>query len=90
MKFKQTNHICPPLKLTMFNKARVIEITKARTVAFMKSRNSLVVRCRERKKTEDSENLLFKALANGFWITSKYCSWFNKVVHGRSSIKWTS
>ena len=52
MKFKQTNQICSPLKLTnqsKLNKEYVIEITKARTVAFMKSRNSLDVRCRERK-----------------------------------------
>ena len=42
------------------------------------------------KKTEDGENLFFKALANRFWLTSKSYSWFNKVVHGRPSIKRTS
>ena len=42
------------------------------------------------KKTEDRENLYFKALANRFWFTSKSCSWFNKGVHGRRSIKRNS
>ena len=57
----------------------------------MKTRNSLVVRCRERGiKTEDDENVFFKAIANRFWLTSKSCLWFNKVVHGQPSMKWTS
>ena len=61
----------------------------------MKAKNSLVVRCREKhsnwkKKTEHCENLLFKALANIFWLTLKSYSWFNKVAHGRPSIKRTS
>ena len=43
-----------------------------------------------KKKTEDDENLFFKALPNRFWLASKNCLWFNKVVHDRSSIKWTS
>ena len=49
------------------NKAHVIERTKAFTVAFMKARNYLVVRHREKrvnwkkKKTEDGGNLFFKA-----------------------------
>ena len=38
-------------------KAHVIEITKAWIAAFMKVRNYLVVWCREKKKTEDSENV---------------------------------
>ena len=42
------------------------------------------------KKTEDGENVFFKSLANRVCLTSKSCSWFNKVVHGRPSIKWTS
>ena len=45
------------------------EITTARIVAFMKARNFLVVWCRERKKTEDSENFFFKALAEKFLLT---------------------
>ena len=51
MKFKQTNQICSPLKISQstLNKARVIEITKTCTVAFMKARNSLVVSCKERR-----------------------------------------
>ena len=57
------------------------DITKASTVAFMKTRNSLVFRCRETEKSEDGENTFFKALANRFWLTSKSCSLFNKVVH---------
>ena len=47
-------------------KAHVIEITKARIAAFLKARNSLVVVCRERKKTEDGENVLFKLLLKFF------------------------
>ena len=42
------------------------------------------------KKTEDGENLFFKALANRFWLTSKNRPWFNKVVYGRPSVKRTS
>ena len=70
--------------------ARVIDITKACTIVFMKVRNSLVVQCRERerKKTEDSENVCFKALANRFWLIWKSYSWFNKVVPHQTSIKW--
>ena len=72
----------------------MIEITKTCTFAFMKARNSLVFRSRGKrvncKKTEDGENFFFKASANRFWLTSKCCSLFNKVIHGRPSIKWTS
>ena len=67
MKFKQTNQIAHLQKLanqSTLNKAHMIEITKACTADFMKARNSLVVRCREKhvnwkKKTEDGENLSF-------------------------------
>ena len=68
----------------------MIEVTKARTVDFMKPRNSLVAWSGDREKKEDGENLFFKALAIKFWLTSKYRSWFNKVVHGWPSIKLTS
>ena len=72
------------------SKAHVIEITKAPSIVFIKSINSLVVQCKEReKKTEDGVNLFFKAFANRFWLTSKNCSWFNKAVHGRPCIKQT-
>ena len=42
----------------------------------MKTKNSLVVQCREKhvtvkKKTEDGENFFFKELANRFWLASK-------------------
>ena len=69
----------------------MIQITKAHTVAFMKSRNSLVVPSRKKKKKiEDSENIFSKAFANRFWLTSNNYLWLNKVFHGRPSIKWTS
>ena len=55
------------------NDALVIEITMTCTVALMNARNSLIFRCREKrgtwKKTEDVENIFFRALANGFWLT---------------------
>ena len=41
-------------------------------------------------KKEGGENLFFKTLANRFWLTSQSCSWFNKVIQGQPSIKWTS
>ena len=60
----------------------------------IKAKNSLVVPCREKhvnwKKIKDGENLLFKALANRFWLTSKSCSGLSKVVHGRPSMKRSS
>ena len=94
VKFKQTNQIPQLLTLanrSTLNKTHVIEIKKACTVVFMKARNSLVVQYRKKhvnwKKTEDGENLFFKVLGNRFWLTSKSYSWFNKVVHGRPSIK---
>ena len=37
----------------------------------MKAINSLVVWCREKKKTEDGENVFFKALAKNLLLTSK-------------------
>ena len=62
----------------------MIETAKACTVAFMKARNSLVVRCREREKKQKMLKMyFFKAFVNRFWLTSKSCSWFNKVVHSR-------
>ena len=49
------------------NKAHVIEITKACKVAFMKTRDSLVVPYREKRvnweKVQDGENLFFKAFS---------------------------
>ena len=53
------------------NKTHLIEITKACIAAFMKARNSLVVWSREKKKTEDGENVFFKALAKIFFVNTK-------------------
>ena len=91
VQFKETNQIYSPLKISQsikLNKAHVIEITKACAVAFMKARNSMVFSIRERKK--HGENVFFKALANRFWLKLECFSSFNKVVHGRPSIKRTS
>ena len=41
----------------------------------MKARNCSVVSCRERKKTEDGENVFFKAFAKNILLTSKSCLW---------------
>ena len=49
----------------------MIEITKACIVVFMKVRNSLFVWSREKKKTEDGEDVYFKALAKIFLLISK-------------------
>ena len=60
----------------------MIEITKACIVAFMKARNSLVVSCKERKKTVEGENVLKLLL--------KFFCDHGKAVQGRPSTKWTS
>ena len=51
MKFKQTNQISSPLKISQstLNKAHVVEITKAYKVAFANARDSFVVRYREER-----------------------------------------
>ena len=72
------------------NKAHVVEITKACKVTFMKVRDSFVVRYREDGVNWTMRIYFLKLPANRFWLTSKSCSWFNKVVYGRPSIKWTS
>ena len=85
-------HLWKLANQSTLNKAHVIKIAKSScTVTFRKARNSLVIRCREecvswRKKQKMVK--IFKASANEFWITLKSCSWFNKVDHGRPSIKW--
>ena len=62
MKFKQANQICSPLtNQSTLNKAHVIEITKAHTIAFMKSRNSLLVQYSEKKK-EYGVNLFLNSI----------------------------
>ena len=63
MKFKQTNQIAHLQKLanqSRLNKAHVIEITKACTVAFMKARNCLVVRCREKHVNWEKKQKMVK------------------------------
>ena len=40
-------------------KAHVIEITKACVAALIRAKNSLGFWCREKKKSEDSENVFF-------------------------------
>ena len=92
LKFKEINQFGSPGKLasqSMPNKLHVIEIPKTCTVAFIKpiSHGCLIYR---EEKTEDGEKVFFKALTNRFWLTSKSCSWFNKVFHGRPSTKWAS
>ena len=77
-------HLYKSVNQSTLNKAHVIETTKACTVRFMKARNSLVVQWREREKK--GENVFFEALPNRFWLTSKSCSWFNKVVNLISKI----
>ena len=48
----------------------MIEVTKACIVAFMKARYFLV-NVERRKKTEDDENVLCKALAKIFFVNIK-------------------
>ena len=66
----------------------MIQITNACTVAFMKARNSLVVRYREKhvnwkkRKQKMVKIYFFKVLANTFWLTSQSCSW----VHGLTKL----
>ena len=60
----------------MLNKRHVIEITKSCIFAFMKARNSFVVCCRDKKKkTDNGENVFFKALAKIFLLISKSRLW---------------
>ena len=64
-----------------------MEITKAYKVTFMIARNSLAIRYRQKlvkKKKKKKQNMVeiyfFKSLANTSRLSSKSCSWFNKVV----------
>ena len=71
-----------------------MEIAKEYKVAFMKARDSFAIRYREKRVNWEKSRIVktyFSRLpANRLWLTSKRCSWFNKVVYGRPSIKWTS
>ena len=53
----------------MLNKAHVVEITKARQEI------PWLFDVERRKKTEDGENVFFKARAKMFLLTLKSCSW---------------
>ena len=59
----------------MLNRAHVIEITKACIVAFIKQEIPWLFDVERRKKTEDGENVFFKAFAKKFLCTSKSCLW---------------
>ena len=58
-----------------FNRTHMKEITKTCTVVLMEARNPLIfdieINVSVEKKTEDCKNILFKALANTIWLTSK-------------------
>ena len=72
----------------------MIETTRASKVAFKKARDSLVVLYGDERVNWEKKRMVkihfLKLPANRFWLTSKCCSWFNKVVYGQPSIKWTS
>ena len=64
------SHLKKLANQSTLNEAHVIEITKACTVVFMKSRNSLVVRFREKcdnwKKQKMLKNMFLKLLLIDF------------------------
>ena len=62
----------------------MIEITKACIVAFMKSRNSLIVWCREKQKKQKMVKMYFLKP-----FLKIFCQYQN-VVHSRPSSKWAS
>ena len=65
MKFKETNQICSPLK-----------ISQSINAAFYKSKKFLgLFDVERRKKTEDGENVFFKDLAKNLLLTSKSGLW---------------
>ena len=72
----------------------MIEITKTSAISFIKQEIPWLFNVEKKqtkkKKIEDGANLFFKTLANRFCLTSKNCLQFNRVDHGRPSIKWTS
>ena len=62
LKFKQTNHICSPLKISQsitLNGARVVEMTKTRN-SFMKARSYLALRCREKRVSQKKREKMVK------------------------------
>ena len=56
VKFKETNQICSPLKISQ---SIIAESACDRNNKSMNARNSLVVWCIEREKTEGSEKVFF-------------------------------
>ena len=86
VKFKKTNQICSPLKISQSINAESScdRNNKSMYSCFYESKkflSSLIKR--EREKIEDSENVFVKALAKNFLLT-----W--NAIHGRPSTKWTS
>ena len=78
----------------MLNKAHMMEITKENKVPFRKAIDSLVAQYREECVNWQKNRIVkkkknFKLPANRFSLTSKSCSWFNKLVYRRPSIRWT-
>ena len=69
------DHLQKLVKQSALNGAHVIDITNTCTVALLKTKNPLILLYREErvnwKKTEDGENIFFKALVNRFRLTSK-------------------
>ena len=55
----------------------------------MKAKDGLVARCREERVNLMVKIYFLTLPANRFWLTSKSCPWFNKVVYSRHSTKWT-
>ena len=47
----------------------------------MKAKDGLVARCREERINLMVKIYFLTLQANRFWLTSKSCPWFNKVVY---------
>ena len=70
MKFKETNQICSPLKISQsINAESSCDKNKNMHGCFYESKKFLSTLFREKKKTEDSENNFFKALAKNVLLT---------------------
>ena len=68
------------------NKAHVVEIWRQEIPSLFDIERNVSIG----KKNSMVKICFLKLLANRFWLTSQSCSWFNKVIYGRPSIKWTS
>ena len=69
---------------TTLNKAHVIEITKACTVTFMKTRNSLVVRCRKKHVNWEKKQKMVKIYFLKRWLID--FGYHRKVIHGSTKL----